>query len=193
MKMTKYKLILPGIIAFGILVYACSKNYLQVPAQAGLAQATLANKTGVEGLLIGAYSMLDGIGAAGTSGTPGLIDGSGGIWEVSADNWVYGSVTGGDDHKGSDPGDQPDIVPIQSYSSNSANGFFDDKWITLYDAINRCNLTLQTMAMVHDGSMSPADTVEVRAEAVLLRAIKEKTKRRKKSNTESIEEEKKSI
>src|ERR1700685_1220919 len=126
MERPKYKLIIPVILAFLVLLYACSKSYLKVPAQGGLAQATLATKAGVEGLLIGAYSMLDGIGAAGTSGTPGLLDGGGGIWEVSADNWVYGSVAGGDDHKGSSPGDQPDIVPIQNYSESAANLFFDD-------------------------------------------------------------------
>jgi hypothetical protein len=171
MERTKYKLIIPGILALLVMLYACSKSYLTVPAQGGLSQQTLASKAGVEGLLIGAYSVLDGIGAAGTSGTPGLIDGSGGIWEDASDNWVYSSLPGGDDHKGSDPGDQPDIVPIQSYSASSTNGFFDDKWIALYDAVNRCNLTLQTMALVKDGSMTAADTTEVRAEAVFLRAL----------------------
>jgi starch-binding outer membrane protein, SusD/RagB family len=171
MERTKLKIIIPGVLALLVLLIACSKNYLTVPAQGGLSQATLANDAGVQGLLIGAYSVLDGIGAAGTSGTPGLIDGSGGIWEDASDNWVYSSVAGGDDHKGSDPGDQPDIVPIQSYSENAANGFFDDKWIAMYDAVNRCNLVLQTMALVTDGSMSPADTTEVRAETVFLRAL----------------------
>jgi hypothetical protein len=172
MKLKKnYKLILPACISLIVLLYACSKSYLQVPAQGGLSQQVLANKAGVQGLLIGAYSLLDGIGAAGTSGTPGLIDGSGGIWEVSADNWIYGSVDGGDDHKGSNFGDQPDLIPVQNYSAGATNGFFDDKWITLYDAVNRCNLVLQTLPLVKDGSMLPADTVEARAEAVFLRGI----------------------
>jgi len=171
MKKINYKVILPVIAGVFLLVYACSKSFVTVPNLGGLSQATLANKAGVEGLLIGAYSMLDGIGDAGTSGTPGLIDATGGLWETSADNWVYGSVAGGDDHKGSDPGDQPDIVPIQFYSETAANGFFDDKWITLYDAIQRCNNTIRTMRQVADGSMTPADTTEVRAEALFLRAI----------------------
>ena len=171
MKPKNLKIIIPAVLGVLVLLIACSKNYLKVAAQGGLNNQVLANKAGVQGLLIGAYSLLDGIGAAGTSGTPALIDGSGGIWEVSADNWIYGSVVGGDDHKGSSSGDQIDAVPIQSYSQNATNGFFDDKWITMYDAINRCNTTLATMALVKDGSMTPADTVEVRAEAVFLRAV----------------------
>ncbi len=171
MKKINYKIVLPVIAGIILLVYACSKSFVTVPNLGGLSQATLANKAGVEGLLIGAYSMLDGIGDAGTSGTPALVDATGGVWETSADNWIYGSVAGGDDHKGSDPGDQPDIVPIQYYSETAANGFFDDKWITLYDAIQRCNNTIRTMRQVTDGSMTPADTTEVRAEALFLRAL----------------------
>jgi starch-binding outer membrane protein, SusD/RagB family len=171
MKRIKLKIIIPAFLGLAVLLYACSKTYLTVPAQGGLSQQTLASAAGVQGLLLGAYSMLDGQGAIGTSGTPGLTDASGGIWEVAADNWVYGSVTGGDDHKGSWSGDQPDIAPIENYSQNATNGFFNDKWIALYDAVNRCNLTLQTMALVKPGVMTPADTVEVRAEAVFLRGL----------------------
>jgi starch-binding outer membrane protein, SusD/RagB family len=172
MKNIKYKIIIPLFLACLFLMYACKKSFLNVPSYGTLSQATLANKAGVEGLLIGAYSMLDGTGAIGTpGGTPGLKDPTGGIWEVSADNWIYGSVAGGDDHKGSDPGDQPDIVPIQNYTENASNGFFADKWANLYAAVQRCNDVLRTMAQVTDGSMTPADTLEVRAEAVFLRAV----------------------
>jgi hypothetical protein len=172
MKNKKFKLIITLFMACVFLAYACKKSFLNVPSYGTLSQSTLATKAGVEGLLIGAYSMLDGTGAIGTpGGTPGLTDPTGGIWEVSADNWIYGSVAGGDDHKGSDPGDQPDIVPIQNYSENASNLFFNDKWLNLYAAIQRCNDVLRTMAQVTDGTMTPADTLEVRAEAVFLRGL----------------------
>jgi hypothetical protein len=155
-----------------LLIYACGKHYLKVPLPGASDASALANKAGVEGLLIGAYSLLDGIGAIGNGGgEPGLTDGSGGIWETSADNWVYGSVAGGDDHKGSDPGDQPDIVPIQSYSETSADLFFNDKWLEMYGAIQRCNDVLREMRLVKDGSMTAADTLEAAAEARFLRAL----------------------
>jgi len=164
----------PIILGFAglLILFACGKKYLVVPLPGASDANALANKAGVEGLLIGAYSLLDGIGAIGNGGgEPGLVDGSGGIWETSADNWIYGSVAGGDDHKGSDPGDQPDIVPIQSYSETSANGFFEDKWAEMFGAIQRCNDVLREMRLVKDGSMSPADTIEVSAEARFLRGL----------------------
>lgn len=155
-----------------VLLFACGKNYLKVPLPGASDAHALANKAGVDGLLIGAYSLLDGIGAIGNGGgEPGLTDGSGGIWETAADNWIYGSVAGGDDHKGSDPGDQPDIVPIQSYSETAADGFFDDKWREMYGAIQRCNDVIREYRLVTDGSVTPADTVEYAAEARFLRGL----------------------
>jgi len=167
-----FKVLLPGCIIL-IGLYACTKKFLQNPLIGASTQTAIASKAGVERVLIGAYSMLDGIGAYGTGdpNTPGLTDGTGGIWETSADNWVYGSVAGGDDHKGSDPGDQPSIVPIQAYSQTSANLFFNDKWLTVYASVQRCNDVLRTMRAVTDGSMLPADTIQVTSEARFLRAL----------------------
>lgn len=170
MKKTQYKLII-GCLTFVVIAYACNKSFLNKAQLGSTNQESLATKSGVNGLLIGAYSMLDGIGAQGTGSAPGLTDASGGIWEVSADNWIYGSVCGGDDHKGSDKADQVDLVPIQRYAGDASNGFFNDKWITLYASVQRCNDVLTTMALVKDGSLTPADTTEIRAEAVFLRAL----------------------
>jgi len=163
-------------LIFGIagvtLLLACGKKYLKTVLPGASDANALANNAGVQGLLIGAYSMLDGIGALGNGGgEPGLTDGSGGIWETSADNWIYGSVAGGDDHKGSDPGDQPDIVPIQAYAETSADLFFNDKWGTLFGAVQRCNDVIREVRLVKDGSMTPADTVEAIAEARFLRGL----------------------
>lgn len=167
-----YKVLLPSCIIL-IGLYACTKKFLQNPLIGASTQDAIASKAGCERVLIGAYSMLDGIGAYGTGdpNTPGLTDGTGGIWETSADNWIYGSVAGGDDHKGSDPGDQPSIVPIQSYSQTPANLFFNDKWLTVYASVQRCNDVLRTMRAVKDGSVLPADSIQLSSEARFLRAL----------------------
>src|ERR1700733_444329 len=103
MKRINYKLTLIALLAVIGVIYACSKNFLNKPLVGPTTQASLANKAGVEGLLIGAYSLLDGVGDQGTTGVPGEIapSGSGGVWEGSADDWIFSSVPGGDDHKGS--------------------------------------------------------------------------------------------
>ena len=66
MKQSKYKIIIAINLICLVLLYACKKNYLEKPPLGSLSEITLANKAGVEGLLIGAYSLLDGVGQTGT-------------------------------------------------------------------------------------------------------------------------------
>ncbi len=143
-------LIITGIGVF----FSCGKTFLEHKPLGALAETVLANQAGAEGLLIGAYSLLDGRGA-------------GGNWDASGSNWVYGSVVGGDAHKGSDAGDQADIVPMEQYAPTSTNGYFNDKWKTVYEGVARCNNTLKILAKATD--ISPADVKRITGEARFLR------------------------
>lgn len=154
-----YKVIIPVFLAFVVLLYACGKSFLNKPPIGGLDQNTLSNRAGVEGLLIGAYSLLDGVGGAGQDDGP---------WTAPASAWVFGGVCSDDAHKGSDPGDQPDIVPIMTWSENPTNSFVHGKWAFDYDAIQRCNAVLKVMRLAKD--ILPADSVEIRAEALFCAA-----------------------
>lgn len=136
------------------VIYSCRKNFLERNPLGSLDENVLANKKGVEGLLIGAYSLLDGFGA-------------GGNWDASGSNWVYGSVAGGDAHKGSDAGDQQDINPIERYESGATNGYYNDKWKTVYEGVIRANNTLKIMAKATD--INDADKKRITGEARFLR------------------------
>ena len=73
-----------------VLVYSCHK-YLVKPPVGSLGTSQLASKAGVDGLLIGAYSMLDGVANGNTySGTTYTS------WETSTTNWVYGGIASDD-------------------------------------------------------------------------------------------------
>src|ERR1700674_3784083 len=115
--MKYYKLILVPLAA-GFIVFGCVKNKLDQPAL-GLDESKLANRKGVEGLLIGAYSLLDGIGTS-VSG-----------WGSAASNWIYGSVCGSEAYTGSRNTDQPDIRSIEIFSHNALNYYFTTKWVTV--------------------------------------------------------------
>ncbi len=132
---------------------------LDRPALGALSVATLANKTGVDGLLIGAYSMLDGQGgAAGTS------------WGSAESNWVFGSVDAEDSYKGSTPSDQGDIVPLETWAlSTSGNPYINQKWQALYDGIQRANEVIRVMRVAT--TLSSTDTTQYRAEALFLRSV----------------------
>ncbi len=117
-----------------VFVNACNQEFLEVNPNGGLDANVLATETGVDGLLTGAYAMLDG-----TSGSFG--------WEAAASNWVYGSIRGGEANKGTDGGDQPDINPIMNYTETASNPYLNVRWRSLYESIARCNEVINVGAV----------------------------------------------
>ena len=160
MKKYNFKHIMPVVISSLVVLYACDKSYLEVPAAGALSQSVLANKIGVEALLVGAYSLLDGQGSSAGTGN--------GPWATSSSNWVYGSVAGGDAHKGSDPGDQNLITPIEQWNATASNAYLDQLWQQRYDGVQRANETLRVLKLAKD--ISAADVTRITAEARFLRA-----------------------
>jgi starch-binding outer membrane protein, SusD/RagB family len=162
MKRTNYKILIPFGFAIIGLVFSCSKSFLTKAPVGNYTPDVVATKAGVAGLLIGAYSLLDGKGGAGT-GVPG-----GGDWVSAGSNWVYGSVCSDDSHKGSDPGDQPDIVSLMTWSESSTNIYILGKWEASYDGVQRSNEVIRVMRLTK--GLDPIDTVQFTAEARFLRA-----------------------
>ncbi len=160
MKKYNFKYFLPIAVSSLVLLNACSKNYLELPQVASLSPQLVANKIAVAQVLVGAYSLLDGEGSqAGTNNGP---------WATSSSNWVYGSVAGGDAHKGSDPGDQNLITPIETWNTSPSNSYINQLWQQRYDGAQRANDVLRLMRQATD--MTPADTLQSAAEARFLRA-----------------------
>ena len=148
-----------SLATVGVITWSCSKSFLDRKPLGGLDATTLANKNGVEALLVGAYSVLDG-----------FINGGGiflGGWESSGTNWVYGSVVAGDAHKGSDAGDQPDINPIETFTATATNNYFRIKYNLVYEGIARSNSVLKQLAAATD--VSDVDAKRITAEARFLR------------------------
>jgi len=159
--MKKYNLkhIMPAVLSLLVVLYACDKSYLEVPASGALSQDVLANKVGVEALLVGAYSLLDGEGSSAGTGN--------GPWATSSSNWVYESVAGGDAHKGSDPVDQNLITPIEQWNATPANSYLDQIWQQRYDGVQRSNEALRVLKLAKD--VTAADVTRITAEARFLR------------------------
>ncbi len=124
----KKKYIIIFLVLFGI-IGACNEDFLNIKPKGALDQGVLATEEGINALLIGAYSMLDGVSASYG-------------WESATSNWVYGDIRGMIANKGTDAGDQPDINPLQSYTESATNPYLNTKWREVYEAISRCNSTL---------------------------------------------------
>ncbi|MGB4398662.1 MAG: RagB/SusD family nutrient uptake outer membrane protein [Daejeonella sp.] len=134
---------------------ACKDDFLTTTPKGVINQQALETKKGVDALLIGAYSLLDGVGSGNTS------------WHSAITNWVYGAVAADDTYKGTDAGDQPEITFIETYNWLPTNTHFRGKWRNVYDGVARCNDVLQVMANAKD--MTPAEKAQVTAEARFLR------------------------
>ena len=100
--MKNIKLVL-SILCIAIITYCCNKDYLDKQALGQLDEPSIANKRGVEGLLISAYSMLDG-----ESSTNGDIGSAG-------SNWIYGSICGSEAYKGSLDHDLAEITALERF------------------------------------------------------------------------------
>ena len=159
MKRKNFKIYIPVGIAMMGLVFACSKSFLVKAPVGSYTPDVVATKAGVEGLLIGAYSLLDGSGGAGTAAT--------GVYVSAADNWTFGGVCADDAHKGSDPGDQPDITSIMTWAESSTNSYNEGFWQARFDGVQRSNEVIREMRLATD--IAPADTLELTAEARFLR------------------------
>lgn len=157
MKKIKYKIIIPASLLLVIGIVACSKNFLDKPPLGTLNPSIIASEAGVQGLLIGAYSLVDGEGAAGDGFASG------------ASNWTYGNVASDDSYKGSDPQDVDVVGPFENWNNLIAtNGAVPQKWSLCYNAAQRCNDVLNTLPNATD--IPAEEAVTIRAQAVFLRA-----------------------
>lgn len=160
MKKSIFKIVIPGTLILLTASYSC-KNYLNKPVTGALNSGVLANRAGVEGLLIGAYSMLDGV----YQGQP--VD----AWETSIDNWSFGGIASDDAYKGSNPTDQPPAAEIMNHTVSTVNDYVRYKWLNIYNGIQRTNDVLREIPLVTDGSIDASYKAQLIAEARTLRGI----------------------
>lgn len=150
--LNNFKCALLALVALTVLTVACEDEFLNVEPTSSLSESTLANKAGIEGLLIGTYANLNGEFGNRFEGP---------------NHWVTGSIMGGDANKGTDPGDYSTINPIQRYEINPTNGDINQLWRSRYEGINRANTVLRLLAAATD--VPTADQARIAGEARLLR------------------------
>lgn len=155
---TKYKLkiSLALMVGLGVSFTSCKDTFFDLPALGALSDTQMKTAAGIDGLLIGAYGGLDGSGMGGNAS-----------WDVAADNWIYGTVGGGEAKKGSDGSDQAGINSIMQMIHNSSNGFFNSKWVVLYEGIARTNAVLRNVGEADE--IPEASKTQLSGEARFLR------------------------
>jgi len=137
-----------------VAVIACSDDFTTQPAVGALSDEAVANEAGVDLLLIGAYSVLDGRRAN--------LTGNG--FANSGDNWWF-DVLSDDAHKGSTDGDQADLFEVEVYNWATGNPYILGKWESLFAGVNRANAVITLISQIEG-----ADLTGKLAEARFLRA-----------------------
>lgn len=147
----KLAILLVTILTFSI---SCSDEFLELAPTGSLADAQVSTSAGIDGLLIGAYSMLNG-----------FLDGNRG---ATPNAWLVGSVLAGDANKGTDPGDGASLATFQRFQADATFGEVNALWRARYEGISRCNTVLRTVAKSIE--LLPAEkAASVTAQARMLR------------------------
>jgi starch-binding outer membrane protein, SusD/RagB family len=135
-----------------VAVLSCDKDFTEVPPKGLLNDESLATVEGVDLLLIGAYSMLDGFRF-------GLSQ----DYRSSGDNWWF-DVVSDDAHKGADNGDQNELYLLEHFNWTTGNPWIKDEWIGPFAGVNRANAVIAQARLVEG-----ADLTRQVAEARFLR------------------------
>lgn len=149
----KKRLALPLTFAFLFSSLSCSESFLDVPPTASLTEEVLSSKAGLEGLLIGTYS---------------VINGRGNGWHAGATNWLWGSIRGGDANKGTNAGDFSSMNPVERFELDPTNSEVHGKWLGSYEGVARANRLLALLETSTD--VTDAERARISGEAKFLRA-----------------------
>jgi hypothetical protein len=157
MKRTYFKLSMAALVT-AVVTFSCKEEFLETIPQGQFSTVGLENAQGVEGLLVGAYAMIDGYGLDGQSG-----------WNGTIDNWVYGGVVSDDAYKGTDAGDQPEQSFLETYDFQATNLHLRNKWRAVYKGVARSNDVLNTLKNAED--VGDERRAQIIAEARFLRGF----------------------
>jgi hypothetical protein len=156
--MKKSNKIFTTITALLLLITGCTDEFLTREPQGQFSTGGLETEEGVDGILLGAYKMVNGLG---------LDDQA--PWNNDVQNWVFGGIPSDDALKGTDAGDQPEQSFIEAYDFQSFNGHITNKWRGLYKGVARANDAITSAQRVE--SLDEAKRAQIIAEARFLRGF----------------------
>lgn len=138
--------------------FSCSEQFLDVDPIGVLSERNLATHSGVNGLLIGAYSLLDNNGGWQGAG-----------FFKPASNAIFGGYASDDAFAGTF-GNLPDSEQFETWKHTPTNPVLGFKWGELYAGVQRSNDVLRVLNLVPQGNIPEIDAIQIKAEATFLRA-----------------------
>ncbi|WP_437397863.1 RagB/SusD family nutrient uptake outer membrane protein [Flagellimonas lutimaris] len=145
------KIVIKALCVF-LILFSCSENFTEIAPKGSLNSDALNNEQGVNLLLVGVYSMLDGFRFGLTQD-----------YRSSGDNWWF-DVISDDAHKGATNGDQNELYLLEHFDWATNNPYIRDEWVGPFAGVNRANAVL---ALADD--IEGVDLTQQIAEARFLR------------------------
>jgi len=131
-KMKKYFI---AIAASFLFFTACQNKFLGEQPIGELTQTQILDSTNVEGVVVSAYSVLNG-----------QFDNASNAYNSPASNWSFGDVVSDDDYKGGGGiGDQNNIDQMEIFNTRPSNIDVERKWLALYEGVRRANTAIQEL------------------------------------------------
>jgi hypothetical protein len=153
MRKFPFKLILTGVVVFFLSLSACKEEFLEKDPIGSINEDILATKSGINGVLIGAYSLLDGVGATGGS-----------FWSSLT---VLSSMASDDAHVGTEPNGL--LASYEAYTHDPTSSSTNERWQFVYAAVQRTNDVLRLLPKVP--GLTDEEVNQIKAEAQFLRAV----------------------
>jgi starch-binding outer membrane protein, SusD/RagB family len=141
-------------------VVACSDDFLNTPVQNAVSSDILsANEGGVNASLISVYKLLNG-----------FTNTVGNTWGSAPSNYIFNSASD-DQHKGSEPTDNPDgYYEVGIYQWQPGLGVFNHKFQAVYEGVRRANNTIILANEFKKKGGTDAFVNKISGEALFLRA-----------------------
>lgn len=148
------------LCALLVMGVSCSEDFLTADPPGSYSEPSLQNASGVEGMLIAAYSALDGSWFE--SWGNNRFNQTGG-----ASNWLFGGVRSEVAYKGTEPSDGVDFNAIERSEMLPSNPVLNNKWGGVYDGVGKANAVIRNVPLADD--MSDNNKTRVLGEARALR------------------------
>jgi hypothetical protein len=127
------KIIILSIIT--LFAYSCSKDFIEKDPYGVLTDQQILSTDNLEGLVISAYSILNG-----------QMDQGSNAYNSPASNWSFGDVTSDDMYKGGGgTGDQHQIHLMEIFNITPDIYDIERKWLALYEGVHRANLAIHAL------------------------------------------------
>src|SRR6478609_3125700 len=142
------KIYIWGLVLALLGAVSCKDNFLDQQPIGAYNDASVQTPAGIRAALVAAYSLLNGSGGTNTSTAPA--------------NLLFGTIRGGEAHKGSDNSDSGYMLEQQGFEVTTNNDGANTLFQYYYNASERANIVLRNLPKVT--GITAAEALQMQAE-----------------------------